>query len=147
MTVRNNPIKSTSVAGFSVLAVFVIALTVISCSNVLGPSDINSIKFPASNVSYSEQIQPLFDLGCAFSGCHDPQTQAGTPPLVLDSYFDAISSSNGTIWKGHDTTNSQILWSIEPKNGFLRMPLNRPALNANQINGIKTWILEGCKDN
>jgi len=28
-----------------------------------------------------------------------------------------------------------------------RMPLNRPALTQNQINGIRTWIAEGALNN
>ena len=43
------------------------------------------VVFPDSNVSYGQQVQPLFNRGCAFSGCHgvDRYDEDG---YSLDSY-------------------------------------------------------------
>ena len=47
-----------------------------------------------------------------------------------------------------DTTNSQLVWSIEATHGRPRMPpIGRTQLTTNQINGLKRWILEGAKNN
>ena len=106
-----------------------------------GPID---IVFPASNISYGKYVQPLFDRGCAYSGCH----AGDSPPdgLNLEDYQDALSSDLGVIIP-NDTTNSRIIWSIQGTHGAQRMPPDRDPLTPNQIKGIKQWILEGAKNN
>jgi hypothetical protein len=46
----------------------------------------------------------------------------------------------------NDPGNSGLVMRIEGSIGA-RMPLNRNPLNQNQINGIRTWIAEGARNN
>ncbi len=124
-----------------------IALTALaslySCKDNLtgaGPFD---IVFPDSNISYNSLIQPLFDKGCALAGgCH-----AGDEPaadLGLESY-QRLTDRVGIVVPGlpdESLLQLRIEGRIEP-----RMPLFRPALTDNQIQGIRRWILEGALNN
>jgi hypothetical protein len=106
------------------------------------PSD---IVFPVSNVSYSVHVQPLFNQACAFSGCHDAgQNQS---QLHLTSYGDAVLSTSavGVILPGKPD-QSELVLRIQGTVGA-RMPPGVYPLNANQINGIRAWIVEGAKNN
>lgn len=114
------------------------------CKDDISDGNLDEIVFPATNVSYGRHVEPLFARGCAFAGCHSQDSQAGS--VILDNYQDALTHKTGTIIPG-DTANSTLVWSIEGRVGRIRMPLNRPPLNANQINGIKQWILEGAQNN
>jgi hypothetical protein len=106
----------------------------------------DSIVFPASNVSYGKHVEPLFLRACAIPGCHTQESIADAGGLSLESYQDAFSVPLVIIPK--DTLNSRLVWSIEGAHGTVRMPpIGRPPLNTNQITGLKTWILEGAKNN
>jgi hypothetical protein len=124
-----------------VLAFFVLP---IGCKDTIESPDLDKIVFPSSNISYGNHVEPLFLNGCAFSGCHDSETKADG--LSLETYQEALSTKPGTII-GRDTINSRLIWRIEGKFGLARMPLDRPALNSNQIAGLKKWILEGAQNN
>lgn len=131
----------------TVLAVCVaaIAVSVPSCKSPTGPQgSLSDVVFPAKNVAYGDQVQPCFDQACGLSGCHDAATRAGG--LALDDWNDALLSDIGVIRAGN-TTNSRLVWRIEGTKGLVRMPTGLPALNSNQINGLKQWILEGAKNN
>lgn len=129
------------ILGIIVLTIFVLP---IGCKDTIESPDLSKIVFPASGVSYGNHVEPLFLNGCAFSGCHDSETRADG--LSLENFQDAISSKPGVII-GRDTTNSRLIWRIAGKFGLARMPLDRPALNENQIAGLKKWILEGAQNN
>ena len=128
------------VAGF-LGAVFLLALLP-ACEDDTS-NDVNDIVFPPSNVSYGKSVEPLFLRACALPGCHTADTRAGN--LSLESYQDAFDDV-GVIIPG-DTLNSRLVWRIEGRGGGERMPLLKPPLNANQINGLKRWILEGARNN
>jgi hypothetical protein len=55
----------------------------------------STIIFPANGVSYSAQVQPLFDQACNASGCHGNGTQ--TNALVLTSYGAAVLTLPGIV--------------------------------------------------
>lgn len=99
------------------------------------------IVFPDSNVSYSQHVQPTFNLKCAFSGCHDDGTRAGN--LSLTSYLNATAYPGIII--ARDSQHSLLAQKIDG-----RLPHQTQVdlrLTQNQINGIKKWIDEGAKDN
>jgi hypothetical protein len=145
-TIYNMSMNKIRTIGF-LLAIAGAIFGALDCKNSLTSSDLNNIVFPAK-VSYSGQVDPLFIEGCAFSGCHDATTaaQQGIGYPALDSYYDA-RESDPLIWIGGDTLRSHLVWGIEGKNGVARMPLNRPPLDTNQINGLKRWILQGAQNN
>ena len=130
-----------------VLAGILVAATVgWSCkgSAPTGPGGSPStIIFPANGVSYSAQVQPLFDQACNASGCHGNGTQ--TNALVLTSYGLAVLTLPGVVVAGKPDASTLVL-RIQGSVGA-RMPPGSYPLNQNQINGIRTWIAEGAKNN
>ncbi|MBI3765932.1 MAG: hypothetical protein HY277_05455, partial [Ignavibacteriales bacterium] len=83
-----------------------------TCKDDVNGDDTALIVFPDSNISYSKQVQPLFDRACAFSGCHDVETfdQRG---YSLDSYENATHRV-GIIVRGSPDA-SLLIGTIEGK--------------------------------
>jgi hypothetical protein len=122
------------------------AVTAWSCKGTApsGPDGSPStIVFPPNNVSYSAQVQPLFDQACNSTSCHGSGTQ--TNPLVLASYGQAVLTIPGIVVPSKSSSSVLVL-RIQGSVGA-RMPPGQYPLNQNQIDGIRTWIAEGAKDN
>jgi hypothetical protein len=105
-------------------------------------TDPRQIVMPDSDVSYNRDIQPVFDLSCALSGCHDDATRAGA--LSLRSYSDLLARP-GIIHPG-DSTESvlrKIMRGILPHSAY---PISE-LLTQNHIRGIAVWIQEGASNN
>jgi hypothetical protein len=125
------------------IALFALSLSLSSCKNTLdSPTGQSDIVFPDSNVSYSKQVQPLFNIECNYSGCHDSQTASGS--LDLTDYFSLINAPGVVIAK--DTVHSILIQRIEGK-GPTMPPSPASPLTPNQIKGLKTWVMEGLKYN
>jgi len=117
----------------------------ISCKDTTTNQNVSDIVFPSSGVSYGKHVQPLFYRACNFGYCHGQGSSADG--LNLESYQNMKDALPPAV-NAPDTATSPLVWSIEGNHGALRMPpspLN--PLNANQINGIKKWILEGAQNN
>ncbi len=128
------------------LAIILIAIFLVyGCDDTITNQNIDDIVIPSKNVSYSQHIQPLFNVKCATSGCHDDNTRAGD--LSLTSYANTTASS--LIVFPEDPDNSILVWAIEGTNFKLMPPIEAPVtpLNENQIQGVRTWIAEGAKNN
>jgi len=109
-----------------------------------GPDNSPSkIVFPPSGISYSAQVQPLFDEACNFAGCHDNGPHQSV--LVLTSYGEAVLKVTGVVVPGKPDASTLVL-RIQGSVGA-RMPPGQYPLNQNQINGIRAWIVEGAKNN
>jgi hypothetical protein len=109
-------------------------------------SNPTNIVIPSKNVSYSKYIQPLFNISCAISGCHDNSTAAGG--LALISWSTTVS--NPQIVFPYNADNSMLVWAVQGRAGTNPMPpINStiPPLTQNQVSGIITWINEGAKNN
>jgi hypothetical protein len=114
----------------------------LGCGKDSSPTSPSDIVFPSTNVSYSQHVQPLFNTSCALAGCHDDVTRQNN--LSLTSYQNATARA-GIIVAGNADGSilaQRIDGRLQPQ-----MPFNRPPLNSNQINGIKTWINEGARNN
>lgn len=112
---------------------------------IAGSEDIDSVIIPSSNVSFSKYIQPVFFVKCATSGCHDDGNRAGG--LSLTSWANTTIDPS-VVFPGKPN-NSKLVWAIEGQAGISPMPpigFVRP-LTPNQIQGIKTWVAEGAKNN
>ena len=121
------------------------AFFILSCKDTVNDQNVNDIVFPASGVSYGKQVEPLFFRGCAFTSCHDAGDQAGG--LSLETYQDLRTAVPSVVNSLRDT-GCLLIWSVEGAHGFQRMPPPPfSALNANQINGLKQWVLEGAQNN
>ena len=136
--------KSMREASLCLLVIFSLMSMVVSsgCKDEV-VSDSSDIVFPTNNVSYSQHVQPLFNQTCALSACHDNGQHSSD--LCLTSYNNTVFRTPGVVVPGQPQV-STIVFRIEGTTGQ-QMPLNRAPLNQNQINGIRTWIAEGAKDN
>jgi len=114
----------------------------LQCKDDISTESPSDVVFPVRNVSFAQHVQPLFNQTCALSGCHD----AGTHPsdLCLTDYFNTVFRTRGVVTPGQPEL-STIVQRIEGTLGD-RMPFGLPPLNQNQINGIRTWIVEGALD-
>ncbi|MDX9760081.1 MAG: c-type cytochrome domain-containing protein [Bacteroidota bacterium] len=128
--------RVTAAGAFLAAAMFL----VLACDDS-GTRPGDEIIFPETDVSYMAHVQPFFDLRCANYGCHEDQTRAGN--LSLTSYI-AMTERPGIIIPG-DPQSSLLLQKID---GRLPHPINVPIIiNSNQLEGIRTWIAEGAKNN
>jgi hypothetical protein len=102
----------------------------------------DQIIMPDSEVSFNRHIQPVFDLSCALSGCHDEFTQAGG--LSLRSYSDVLASP-GLVSPGDSTASvlRQVVRGVLP---HIAYPMNE-LLTENHKKGIAIWIQEGASNN
>jgi hypothetical protein len=122
-----------------------VLLTLIACKENLPGEDgsPSNVVFPPNDVRYSLHVQPLFNQACALPACHDDGSNQSA--LRLTSYGDAVLAVPGIVVAG-SPENSTLVIRIEGRAGQ-PMPLFRNPLNQNQINGIRTWITEGAKNN
>jgi len=119
------------------------AIIYFGCDDSITVADIDNREIPDSNVSFSKDIAPIFELKCV--SCHgnggleggiDLTTWAGVvdPRIVIPGEADT----------------SPLVWTIEQRAGFPAMPpIGSPflPLTLKQIQGVKTWIDEGAKNN
>jgi hypothetical protein len=112
-------------------------------NNPLDGDSPSNIVFPSSNISYGQQVQPLFNQACALSGCHDDGAHQSA--LSLTSYDKLMYGGTLVVIRGQPE-QSMLVMRIEGRVGA-RMPLNRSPLNQNQITGIRAWIGEGANNN
>ena len=115
-----------------------------SCKDQISGPGLSQIVFPSSGVSYSKQVQPLFNQGCGGqnNACHGPETFA-TLQYSLDTYLHAINKL-GIIVPG-SPDQSLLILTIDGKSPPAMPPAGSPALTQNQITGLQTWITEGAR--
>lgn len=118
-------------------------MTVLSCKDEENIGSPSNVVFPPDSVSYDNHVQPLFNQACAHAGCHD--NGSNQSPLKLTSYGNAVLSIPGVVVAGNPDGSTLVL-RIQGSVGQ-RMPPAGNQLNQNQINGIRTWIAEGARQN
>lgn len=117
-----------------------------SCKEDVTGGGVIDVVFPDSNISYGQQVQPLFNRGCAFSGCHGAD-RYGEDGYSLDSYEHLMYGTRAVIFRG-DPDNSLLIQAIEAANQVPRMPpTDFRQLNDNQKRGLRRWVLEGAQNN
>ncbi len=124
------------------ITIFSATVLFISCDDTVTNADIDEVVIPSENVSYAKYIQPLFNVKCTTSGCHNEESMAGG--YSLTSWSNAVIP--GIIDPGNVQT-SRLVWRIEGQGYPLMPPPTRGYLTPNQREGIKTWIREGAKNN
>ncbi|MEW6510606.1 MAG: c-type cytochrome domain-containing protein [Bacteroidota bacterium] len=125
----------------------VAAIVALSCKdeNITGLGDSPSnVVFPTRDVSYAVHVQILFNQTCALGGCHDNGPHQS--PLRLTEYGYAVLTIPGVVVAGKPD-ESTLVFRIEGRVGERMPPPPSNPLNQNQINGIRTWIAEGAKNN
>ncbi|MGD8307434.1 MAG: hypothetical protein PVF17_12330 [Ignavibacteria bacterium] len=125
-----------------ILLSIIILFSFNGCDDTFTAADIDSRIIPESNVSYSKDLAPVFELKCV--GCHGPSKTEGG--LNLSSWTYIVSP--GLVTPG-DEDASPIIWYIERQPGFEMPPLDTPIrpFTLDQIRGVKTWIDEGALNN
>ena len=123
----------------------VCAFTLPSCKDQTNQNLTSNIVFPASGVSFNKQVGPLFQQTCVASGCHGGSQPAANLNLEVDAWHSLIDFLPQIVIPNHGSTSPLVLYL----NGGLapQMPLRQSPLTTNQINGVKTWINEGAKNN
>lgn len=98
----------------------------------------------APRVSYSSDIQPIFDANCAGSNCHVGGMANG---LSLESYTSLMNGGNsGAVVLPGNPDGSIIVRRLEG-NIQPQMPLGGSPLPQDDIQLIRDWISEGAHDN
>lgn len=100
-------------------------------------------------ISYSDDIQPIFTSSCGGSGCHINSSTNGVNLSSYSSVMNSVGSVYGTnIVIPGEPDESPLIDKIEanPDKGN-RMPNGGPYLTADEINKIRAWIEGGAEDN
>ncbi len=96
---------------------------------------------PEHQVSFSQDIMPIIQMGCQHSGCHG---DTANPEFPMTNYEQVMAG--GDIKPG-EPNNSELYEVITDNDEEDRMPLNRPPLSDRNIKLIYIWIAQGAKDN
>ena len=115
-------------------------LIISACDDTTNPTN---VEIPVQNVSYSLHIQPVLTINCARAGCHDDQSQVGN--LSLTSWSNTTTSYL-VVAPGYPQ-NSSLVLSVQGLTTSPMPPVGLSPLTKNQIDGIKTWVKEGAKNN
>ncbi len=128
---------------FLAIIIFAVFSLYQGCKDTISGTELDNKTIPDKNVSFSANLQTVFEVKCASSGCHDDGTRSGGIALTTWS-----GVTNPEILVPYKPENSKLVWSIERLAGIQPMPpLGYPALTNAQLTGIKTWIQEGAKNN
>jgi hypothetical protein len=95
-----------------------------------------------NTVYFQRDVLPILLSNCNFSGCHNASDrQKG---VILDSYNN-VMTSKADVRPGN-AQGSDLYERITETDPKKRMPYQRPALSAAQIDIIKRWINQGAKN-
>lgn len=97
---------------------------------------------PEQQVSFSQDIMPIIQMGCQHAGCHGDSLN---PEFPLTTYEQVME--DGDIKPG-DPLDSDLYKLITHPDDEERMPqLPYPRLNDRNIKLIYIWIAQGAKNN
>ncbi len=98
----------------------------------------------APQISYSQQIQPIFNANCGGQQCHIGGSSFG---LRLNNYSTLMEGGNsGVVVIPGDPQNSIIIKRLEGRI-IPQMPFGRSPLPQATIQLIRDWIAEGAHNN
>lgn len=127
------------------LLFFILSIIFAACDDTNTLDSIDNKVIPASNVSFAEDIYPILQVKCAYSGCHSGSSPADG--IDLTSWVN-VTANPDIVYPG-DPNLSRLVWTIDGVSGVSKMPplYTGLELTQNQKQGIKTWISEGAKNN
>jgi mono/diheme cytochrome c family protein len=111
-------------------------------NNLVDGDSPSNVVFPTRDVSYQTHLQPLFDQACNSESCHGEGAHQSA--LKLTGWGNTVIMTPGVVISGKPDASTLVL-RIQGSGGIMPPFGNR--LNQNQINGIRTWIVEGAKNN
>ena len=110
------------------LSCLLLVVLISSCKKDMAP-----VAECVEEVSYSAKIQPVIELNCSTSGCHDAAAQGG---VNLVSYIGVSANAD------------KILNVIQLEEGNVDlMPLGGPRLADSTIEQFNCWIQQGKLNN
>jgi hypothetical protein len=98
-------------------------------------TSVNDIVFPATKVSFAQQVEPLFSLAC--NSCHSLGSSTD-----LSSWI-GVRAINVVNQPGPADTSCGLLQVVGGKE-FHNGPVN---INANHRQGLRQWVIEGAQNN
>lgn len=101
-----------------------------------------SLSCDSDTVYFVNDIQPLLNSTCATTGCHDRQT--AEHGVILDSYQNIIQTGDVKPFRPDDSEIYEVLFE---DGDDLMPPSPQSPLSSSQKEMIKTWILQGAKNN
>jgi len=118
-----------------------IAVLLFSCTHdVALPEDPVDTGEPCDStiVYFANDVLPIFEAHCAFSGCHDAQTSE--EGVQLDTYVNIVTTGEVKPFKpGSSEVYEQIVENEMPPSPY-------EPLTADQKSIIEKWILQGAKN-
>jgi len=134
------------------ILIALITFTVLSCTKYQIPG--NQVPEPETlmnpevstcdpdTVYFQNTILPLVVSSCGTTGCHDQESHKDG--IILTDYSSIIKT--GKI-KAGDPNDSEFFESLTENGDDLMPPPPYDPLNSEQIQLIKTWILQGARNN
>ncbi|MBI4547592.1 MAG: beta-propeller fold lactonase family protein [Ignavibacteriae bacterium] len=117
-----------------------VSIFVASCDNSV-ETDYNAI----STIKYSQHVQPLLNRSCSTASCHDVSARAAG--LSLASWHDLIKGSNhGEVIVPAHPSRSLLTRLFDGTALRKQHPTMQSSLSEIEINFLKRWITEGCKN-
>lgn len=114
-----------------------------SCKDTVTGLNGEDIVFPDTGlVSYSRHVQPLFNLKCAFSGCHGADTYQ-LRGWDLTEWGRFVIRGQDIVVPGNPDL-SRLNRAVEGQTPGKEMPRGNYPLPRNQIDGLRRWVLQGA---
>lgn len=102
----------------------------------------NGTQCSPDTVYFVQQVLPVFQSGCAMSGCHDAISHKDG--VILDNYSNIIST--GGIKPGNPTDSKAYKMMVRTDDERMP-PAPSPAMSSTQLALISKWISQGAKNN
>ncbi len=100
---------------------------------------------PVEDVSFDNQIQPIFDLKISGTSCADCHNGAIAPDLTAGNSYDAII--NGGYIVANDLDNSVLYQTLITTDPSKIMPPPDGGVSDEDINLVESWIMQGASEN
>ena len=102
------------------LSLIIISLLfLLGCDDTLTNENVDNKPIPDSNVSFADHIYPVFQVKCAFSGCHAQPNPADGIDL---STWAGVTADPNIVFPGEPDL-SRLVWTIDPSvSGVSKMP-------------------------
>jgi hypothetical protein len=97
---------------------------------------------PETEVSFSNDIQPILQMGCSHAGCHGDTLN---PQFPLVTYEQVMDKGEVKAGDPNDSKLYEVLVTSEADDKMPRAPY--PELNDRNKKLIFIWIAQGAKNN
>jgi len=97
---------------------------------------------PETEVSFSNDIQPILQMGCSHAGCHGDSLN---PEFKLVTYEQVMDKGEVKAGDPHGSDLYQVLITNNEEDKMPRAPY--PELNDRNKKLIFIWIAQGAKNN